>query len=711
MGRAKKYYSQIIFILFLAASAYSASETDTVYANTEVITPKAYIGGILYDAGSHGPAGPTGATGPQGATGATGATGSQGIQGVQGVQGVTGPTGATGPTGPDNITTNTNTSLTGILIGNGTKVSTTANNSSNWDAAYSYGNWAHTTLAGYGITDALGLHSTADSAKSSHLAWYSDTGRATHKADTAISSRRADTAVKASTARSADTLKGFGDSNSIASAYVQSTGVVWGLKLSSTGDSLHFNIAPGAAMFIDNFTVPGTVTKTLLNLPSGISNISPYLGGPPVRHPVYITLDKLGNVIQTTSAPSYDDYATYAYLGVVPVIPATGKVNNILQYPSVTYNTSMRLLQFLLGLGSFNISGNAYSASTATPPTLKIQRTSGVIFRPGSNAGNDQKSPDISNIAAKDPETYYIVSHSSGSWYYPSTQVSDLDPENYDNLTDLTAMTTGYWQIMTVFVSPSVTFVQHGQKQYATLDSVKAHISEVPKIDPILGGDFTMRCWIAIKQGCTDVNDATKCQFFTAGKWGLDGTSSVGGGGGGGSSITLNNYGSAGQGVYSTMSGSVAELNNIAAGSGKIAVSLDGTNHNINIDLGTVAPSDIGAAAASHVHAATDITSGTLDGNRLPAMSATKPGAVPATGTPSGKIMNDYGSWVANGGMTDAPSDGNIYGRQNAAWVNTYNGQWEIDGTTTNLRPIAINGTPGPELWYVTGDGNLAPKP
>lgn len=59
---------------------------------------------------------------------------------------------------------------------------------------------------------------------------------------------------------------------------------------------------------------------------------------------------------------------------------------------------------------------------------------------------------------------------------------------------------------------------------------------------------------------------------------------------------------------------------------------------------GSYGPSDF--AAASHNHAATAITSGTLDGDRLPAMSTTKKGAVPATGTPSGKFLNDGGSWV-----------------------------------------------------------------
>jgi hypothetical protein len=43
---------------------------------------------------------------------------------------------------------------------------------------------------------------------------------------------------------------------------------------------------------------------------------------------------------------------------------------------------------------------------------------------------------------------------------------------------------------------------------------------------------------------------------------------------------------------------------------------------------------------------ADNITSGTLDGDRLPAVSTTKKGGVPATGTPSGKFLKDDGAWA-----------------------------------------------------------------
>ena len=35
-----------------------------------------------------------------------------------------------------------------------------------------------------------------------------------------------------------------------------------------------------------------------------------------------------------------------------------------------------------------------------------------------------------------------------------------------------------------------------------------------------------------------------------------------------------------------------------------------------------------------------------IDGDRLPDMSATKKGGVPATGTPTGKFLKDDGTWA-----------------------------------------------------------------
>jgi len=49
-------------------------------------------------------------------------------------------------------------------------------------------------------------------------------------------------------------------------------------------------------------------------------------------------------------------------------------------------------------------------------------------------------------------------------------------------------------------------------------------------------------------------------------------------------------------------------------------------------------------------HSAAKITSGTLDGDRLPSVSATKRGGVPPTGSPAGLFLKDDGTWAAAGG-------------------------------------------------------------
>ena len=56
----------------------------------------------------------------------------------------------------------------------------------------------------------------------------------------------------------------------------------------------------------------------------------------------------------------------------------------------------------------------------------------------------------------------------------------------------------------------------------------------------------------------------------------------------------------------------------------------------------------------AHNQSATTITSGTLDGDRLPGLSSTKAGGVPATGTPSGKYLRDDGIFATPPGRAGA---------------------------------------------------------
>jgi hypothetical protein len=71
-----------------------------------------------------------------------------------------------------------------------------------------------------------------------------------------------------------------------------------------------------------------------------------------------------------------------------------------------------------------------------------------------------------------------------------------------------------------------------------------------------------------------------------------------------------------------------------------------------------VHPTDTSRAASSHNHAATEITNGSLDGDRLPAISTTKRAGVPAAPSPSGKFLKDDDTWAAPaGGATSRLSE------------------------------------------------------
>jgi hypothetical protein len=93
-------------------------------------------------------------------------------------------------------------------------------------------------------------------------------------------------------------------------------------------------------------------------------------------------------------------------------------------------------------------------------------------------------------------------------------------------------------------------------------------------------------------------------------------------------------------------------------GQGKIIVSGAEFKINANTDLRTIlnglenVPVSVPGPSAPSTIDASIITSGTLDGDRLPAISSSKRGGVPATGTPSGKLLKDDGTWATVGGAT-----------------------------------------------------------
>ena len=369
-----------------------------------------------------------------------------------------------------------------------------------------------------------------------------DKGDKGEPGDTVVGSVDTTARAAASEAQSSATAATY------SSELLLSTSPEWGLRLQAhPGNSSMFDIGQGVANFCNKYTDPGSATRTRMEFLSGISGIVPQWGDGG-RHPVYVSLSSSGDVVQSTSPPTLYDYTRYAYLGIVVVIPDTQAIAAIYPYASYGVDLLARFEQLCICLKAFNVSGNVYGPSASEVQTLKLSRTAGKMFRLGGNSAVDIHVPDVTVTNVVDPESFLRVSHQGGVWHYESSVTGNVDPERYDNLSDLVSMTAGYFQIKAVFFSPTTVFIQYGQAQYSTMAEAFAHLNDSFAIHPIISGDFVLRCLLIVQQGCTDLNDASKASFRDSGRPGVAG--SGGGGTGGGEANTASNINERGTGIF-----------------------------------------------------------------------------------------------------------------------------------------------------------------
>jgi hypothetical protein len=385
--------------------------------------------------------------------------------------------------------------------------------------------------------------------------------------------------------------RGLPDPTAIAVAeYQLSTGPAWGLKLSAhPGDPSLFDIGPGVAYFLDHYTDPTSTVRDTLDVPVGIAGITP-LWGTGGRHPVYISLDKLRNVRQSASPPTLEDLTRYAYVGVVAVIPDTFTVAAVFNLHTYAGDLGARLNQFASCMGAFNVAGNVYGPSSLTTPTTRISRTAGRVFRLGSNSNTDARVSDINTTNLVDPEQFRSVRHVGAEWYYPPTLEQNIDAEYYDNLSDLTPVPAGQFQIKAIFYSISATFIQYGQTTYATMADAELHLQDKFAVNPILGDDFVLRCLLIVQQGYTSLSNTAQAKFVDMGKFGL--SISSGGGSSSGEVNTASNINEVGTGVFYQKVGMDLQFVGVAAKADSLAtVDWDDANKclriGVNIYTGT----------------------------------------------------------------------------------------------------------------------------
>ncbi len=246
----------------------------------------------------------------------------------------------------------------------------------------------------------------------------------------------------------------------------------------------------------------------------------------------YVAIDSTGAVIQS-STPFWNSLSRqYIALGRL----GHGNFTNIVgvrDLVNAAFDPIGRLGDLMTSLGTFNISGNEYSAASTD---LTIAKSSGSTFSLGVNFSVDKKSPDISQDMTAMPVTF-LYSRRNGTGGFALGSVTTLvDPNNYDDGTGtLAAVPAGYWTVQNIIFIPGSTAnhrIEYGQQTFATYalalsgGAPDSHFIHNPNF-----GLGTIRTFLIVQQGATNLSLNTSAAFIQNGKFGSGSGSGSSGGG------------------------------------------------------------------------------------------------------------------------------------------------------------------------------------
>lgn len=299
------------------------------------------------------------------------------------------------------------------------------------------------------------------------------------------------------------------------SGLLMGTGLVSGGRITINADTTKFDVAAGHGYMVDNTSSPGVPVVTHVHWNDYTAQTPIYLLTD-VRSSVMI--NSAGNIVQQVAQPTLDQARDYIILGRLLHDNKT-ILNGAVSIPRVIYNTALDADDISISLGSFNITGNSF---TSNGTNLKLNKSSGTSYRVGSNYNTDPKNPNTTIDAAKTAFTFkYRYRDGTGNFKYGPI-VSDVDPNNLDVGTGtLSAIPANKYTVQRVYIFPGTNnvYLTYGQEIYDNLTNAKTAIAtENVIVDPLFQ-DATLRAYICLKQGATDLSSATN-YIVNAGKFG-----------------------------------------------------------------------------------------------------------------------------------------------------------------------------------------------
>jgi hypothetical protein len=289
---------------------------------------------------------------------------------------------------------------------------------------------------------------------------------------------------------------------------VNSTVVITGGYLTIGSPKTTFSISDGSGMITNNTVNPPTLTQVSW---SGLTNIPATFIAAGVAS--YIAIDSTGSVVQQLAPFTNEQRRDVIFLGSMFHANLT-TIDDINQFSEVGISPVNQLSDLAVSIGKFNLEGNIFSPNGAN---LQINKSIGKLFAFGSNWAIDGKNPHIKSLPALTSLTfqYRFQNGTNGA-----TGVN-INPNIYDLNGVSTAVPTNKFTIQRVFlyVSQDVK-IQPGQNVYGSLAEAKAAIqTETFNVHPPVAANGILRAYIIVRQGTTNLQSATDCAFFFAGKF------------------------------------------------------------------------------------------------------------------------------------------------------------------------------------------------
>lgn len=285
----------------------------------------------------------------------------------------------------------------------------------------------------------------------------------------------------------------------------QSTGLIKGGIISvNSGDNTLIDISAGFGQIVNSTTDPDNPTKTPVPwiVKTGYDLTTMPAPGDVVA--IFLSIDSNGDVIEGLALPTPDERRDYISLGIVARID-----NGIIVFAgndpkNIIHNPTSQLQDFMEAWGSFNLEGNQILPNATD---LQIKKTEGSVFSNGSNFVTNPKNPHVKILAEQAPVDPFNYKLGDGTDI--TLVASELDPDNYDDGTDILAtVPINKWTVQHVSVfSSNVVEVLYGQEVFDKEEDAITALANIEFIIPSDSKGAIPLSYIVLQQGDISIPD------------------------------------------------------------------------------------------------------------------------------------------------------------------------------------------------------------